>query len=987
MTSTNKYLWNYEILTYTNNTTSETDARVIGVYGDKGNTGSAGKGIKSVKEYYQVSTSNTTAPTTWSETIVSMTASNKYLWNYEVITYTDNTASETAKRVIGVYGDKGDTGSSGTNAYVHIRYSDDNLKFTGNSGQDLGAFIGICSTNSATAPTAFNSYKWSKLSDYAGLNKWRVDVYTKTLVSGNASVPTMSDLLANETFKTSFLIEDSQSTTWGYGDNFLAIVTTYAYFTEAYTMNTTAKSDDASSIYLNDTKIYDLASCQATSVTVNFVKGWNKIQFLMNEQAGDEYAYFSQKISELEKVKFMSAYEEDKTKVGEQGLKGDTGAAGKGISSTTVEYQKSTSGTTVPTGTWSTTIPAVAAKEYLWTRTTIKYTSGSDSVSYSVGMMGATGAAGSSAKLVSVAASSQVFKSTKGATGTFTPEYIYLYPRFQSVSYSKWQYSTNGTTWNNVTSGSNSLTIGTYNSVANSLRVGRNCNLYTKDITAVSFRCVSSDASIYDTTTVIKVYDVTDLQIGGRNLLLKSKTLTGTPSVTDTYVSGRGSFVKAVRSDGFTAIRIQHNSSWSGMQFIPNGLNLAVGEQINLSFSIQSVGYKSNISFYAMIFNSEGTRLQGAYLQFTYLGNTTIYDSVALQAVSQGDLKQYSLSITWLQKIQDVIDAGGSVWFSIQTHGATLDSANSYIDLYAPKVEKGNVATDWTPAPEDVEDSISGLNTYVDQVKDNLQNQIDGAIQFWNGENIPALSNYPANEWTTEELRINHQADIYTVIKDVSGELKQGKSYRFDKVNGAWKWIELTDNELSAVQALASSKAKVFTSTPKVPYNVGDLWLKDKTLWRCKVAKDASGSYALSDWEIATIYTDDSYAKQVQTNLDNLQIGGRNLLYSEHTANKKLTNDIFTFTRGGLLFNTNALFENRLYIGERTGDVSVPYIRENKKGVEITISFEHKLNNGGTSRPISVYGYQSTGLSIKEGLNFSPTTEWKRFSFKTHVYR
>ena len=132
--------------------------------------------------------------------------------------------------------------------------------------------------------------------------------------------------------------------------------------------------------------------------------------------------------------------------------------------------------------------------------------------------------------------------------------------------------------------------------------------------------------------------------------------------------------------------------------------------------------------------------------------------------------------------------------------------------------------------------STSGLNTYVDQVKDNLQSQIDGAIQFWNGENIPALSNYPANEWTTEELRINHQADIYTVIKDVSGELKQGKSYRFDKVNGAWKWIELTDNELSAVQALASSKAKVFISTPTVPYNVGDLWLKNKTLWRCKVA-------------------------------------------------------------------------------------------------------------------------------------------------------
>lgn len=95
-------------------------------------------------------------------------------------------------------------------------------------------------------------------------------------------------------------------------------------------------------------------------------------------------------------------------------------------------------------------------------------------------------------------------------------------------------------------------------------------------------------------------------------------------------------------------------------------------------------------------------------------------------------------------------------------------------------------------------------NEYVNSIK-NLQNQIDGAIQFWNGSSIPTLNNYPANEWTTENERINHQADIYTVIQDIDGELKQGKSYRFDKVNGVWQWIELTDNELSAVQQIAQN--------------------------------------------------------------------------------------------------------------------------------------------------------------------------------------
>ena len=80
--------------------------------------------------------------------------------------------------------------------------------------------------------------------------------------------------------------------------------------------------------------------------------------------------------------------------VAKTGATGQTGAAGKGISSTVIEYQKSTSGTAVPNGTWSTSITSVSASEYLWTRTTINYTTGSPSVSYSVGMMGATGAKG-----------------------------------------------------------------------------------------------------------------------------------------------------------------------------------------------------------------------------------------------------------------------------------------------------------------------------------------------------------------------------------------------------------------------------------------------------------------------------------------------------------------------------------------------------------------------------------------------------------------
>ena len=67
---------------------------------------------------------------------------------------------------------------------------------------------------------------------------------------------------------------------------------------------------------------------------------------------------------------------------------------GRGVKSTKVEYQASSSGTTTPSGTWSTIVPAVANGQYLWTRTTITYTSGEPTVGYSVARMGVNGAKG-----------------------------------------------------------------------------------------------------------------------------------------------------------------------------------------------------------------------------------------------------------------------------------------------------------------------------------------------------------------------------------------------------------------------------------------------------------------------------------------------------------------------------------------------------------------------------------------------------------------
>lgn len=73
-----------------------------------------------------------------------------------------------------------------------------------------------------------------------------------------------------------------------------------------------------------------------------------------------------------------------------KGEKGDTGNPAT-LNSSAISYQTSDSGTVVPSGTWSNTIPTVAQGKYLWTRVTLAFNTGSAVTSYSVSRMGIDG--------------------------------------------------------------------------------------------------------------------------------------------------------------------------------------------------------------------------------------------------------------------------------------------------------------------------------------------------------------------------------------------------------------------------------------------------------------------------------------------------------------------------------------------------------------------------------------------------------------------
>lgn len=91
------------------------------------------------------------------------------------------------------------------------------------------------------------------------------------------------------------------------------------------------------------------------------------------------------------------------------------------ITKTEITYQASASGTEIPTGEWSEDIPVVLTSRYLWTRTRVVYSDGTETISYSVGGKGEPGNGVVSTEITYQAHSSPTEKPTGEWTADIPP--------------------------------------------------------------------------------------------------------------------------------------------------------------------------------------------------------------------------------------------------------------------------------------------------------------------------------------------------------------------------------------------------------------------------------------------------------------------------------------------------------------------------------------------------------------------------------------
>lgn len=158
--------------------------------------------------------------------------------------------------------------------------------------------------------------------------------------------------------------------------------------------------------------------------------------------------------------------------------------------------------------------------------------------------------------------------------------------------------------------------------------------------------------------------------------------------------------------------------------------------------------------------------------------------------------------------------------------------------------------------------ALTNYITQTDATLGNLQNQIDGQVEVWYFEVDPGTATDPSSSWSTDEEKARHIGDLYYNVDN-------GHSWRWlDQgagENPRYIWQQIPDSDAAAAlataqaaQTTANTKRRVFTSTPFVPYDVGDLWVSGNTVKYCQTSKTSGQSYSESDWILTA--TDDTNA-------------------------------------------------------------------------------------------------------------------------------
>lgn len=376
-----------------------------------------------------------------------------------------------------------------------------------------------------------------------------------------------------------------------------------------------------------------------------------------------------------------------------------------GVASVDVWYYLSTSSTALSGGTWQTTAPTWVNGKYFWSKTVTTYTSGITQESSPVCITGAKGATGATG-----AAGANGTNGTNGADGRGVKsiaEQFYLSTSKTAQSGGSWQSTP--PTW----------AKGKY--------------MWTRSLITYTDGTTATTEPYCDTGWEA----ANGIQVGGRNLLAHTAD------------------IHYEATNATTAV-----ASYSASSVDTIDLANLIGQQITLSATVHTPGEGQTISTDSVMKNRFGTHVVATWADSTGANTSTLQTYPCASALVNRNAVHKRVASTSTLTPPDGYDTLVSLKISIQL---CLIPAEDNVETWyieKPKLELGNIATDWTAAPEDqieqIAEELTSVRASIKTEADSIRQEV--SANYAGSNDLASLKTQVSTMATQTEKNFTWQA-------------------------------------------------------------------------------------------------------------------------------------------------------------------------------------------------------------------------------------
>jgi len=805
---------------------------------------------------------NELATNKWLTTVPNV-IEGSYLWTRTTVNYSDGNSTVTysvSRQGIdgadGIDGINGRDGRDGSSNYVHIKYSAYPNPADSQISEVPSDYIGICVNDVIKDPDTANSYTWSKFVGKDGedgipgkngyvhfayaMSADGKEGFSKSEFTGATYIGVYSDNVQADSGNYKdyawSLIKGADGKTPVKGVDYFDGVSSYLWIRYATDANGSGMTTTPSSTtkYIGTT-----STTTSTAPTAASAYKWSKYVGENGTPGENGYVHIAYADSADGKTGFNTTVGADKKYIGQytDNIEADstdptkyTWSLIKGadvtITSTKIEYIATTEKSTTPpesielitsgglslidnssrtfvTNKWSDEMPELSDGMILWTRTTVNYSDGNSTVTYTNAKQGDTGVTGRTYFL-------EVDTSAVKIDGNniITPDTVKVRGYYRDGNGDREVYPCRFVITKTYSDNRTEEVFSSSGNVAEqSFTVYGEADMptfYTVEMHKASQ--APNDNNLLDIQTIPILVDSANMMIGARNLLKKSNQLEGCH-----YYGTSGAY--SISEDEIDAKRVVKIQSATGSNaakaiyyevYTDNLIASAIGTKLTVSMNVYS---RQNTTISVCLANTNGV-MQTTDMQQIQLapGWNKVYTVLTIQDT---DFELVTDSRNNFATSSGRIITTGTV--GIISNVLRINdnmNGNDYYAIDHIQLEKGNRPTDYYPAPEDLidyTDKITGDMS--DELKEIISEIINDVVA-----NRKDFDDLVGEDGRIEEIRkssVTTQQQVDKVQTDVNTYI-----VRVDAINGKIESIEQTTECFSMEDAGLRITRKISSQDP-----------------------------------------------------------------------------------------------------------------------------------------------------------------------------